>query len=213
MSEQGKQVQLTSANGEPLTSETIIQKMHEQDNSNTGIAKIKASDRTRSKNLTEHHRDFRSKDDMEESAKRLYAQAEDKIKKEYESDVAQGFDIKNPNSVNTFSVKYTPIGNTVLVKVLHDELKEGSLYLINENTKGKRAVVITPGLLATTLKKGDVVALKPTQDGQLMGMEHKFAGVIFHEIDYHAISGVMEFENVMQDRLKEMWAQYKSNNA
>lgn len=194
--------------GKGLLEEAAVQGLVTADST---IKSIKESDRRRSKNLTGHHRSFSSQSDMEEQAEKIYAKHGNKIKEEYESDVKNGLDIKNPESIKNFDIEYTPIGNSLVIKELHEELKEGSLILPNGLGDDKKGIVMVPGLLVTTLKRGDVVALKPTPQGQLMALKREFNGVKFVEIEIYAVAGVCKREAEMQDRLKEMWANYKQN--
>lgn len=170
----------------------------------SGIKSIKESDRKRTKEVT--HRKFNSIEDM---ADNIYAKSQDAIEKEVETDKEKGFDINDINSILNFKVGYTPVGNTVLIKTIKGEEKVGNIIIPDNSTRGTKAVVIVPGMLVTMLRKGDIILYKATLEGSVASVERIFNGVKFHEIDYYAIAGVMKDIDEMNERVKDMWENYK----
>lgn len=181
------------------------------------VKRIKASDRTRShlNNDATKNRTFNNMTDLEKNAEKIYAAHNNKVQKELEEDVANGFDISSPESVIAFQINYTPIGNVVLVKEIHDEETTEKKIILPSglDSKDKKYVVMVPGLLVSILKRGDVITLKPTPSGKLDAVDRKFNGVKFYELDYYAIAGVYQSESIMQDRVKAINENYKASQA
>jgi len=171
------------------------------------IKRTKASDRTRSKNLTNHHRNFDSMASLEEQASKIYASHKHKVQLEYEKDLEAGFDILDVESVKTFSkekVKYTPTGNTVLVKELPEQDKIGNLIVPDGASIEKKGIIIVAGLYAQVYQPGDVIAIKPSERGGIQAIKRVIEGVTFYEIDAHVISGIYEFIEVIKKRNAEL---------
>lgn len=142
------------------------------------------------------HRTFNDMKDLEESANSIYAKAGEAHKEMIEKDKAAGLDVNDIESIRNFKIGYTPLGNTLLIKQIHEDLKYGSILLPDGSNNNKKAVVIVPGLYVTTLKKGDIITLKPTTTGRAPYVKRTFKGVEFDEIDYDLVGGIfMEEED------------------
>lgn len=186
------------------------------------IKAIKASDRTRSKNLTAHHRDYSniSKTDMEKQGEKLYAGHFNKVKQEQEKDKSNGFDVTDPENIKHFRINYTPLGNTVLVKRIHEEEETDKDKTENKiilpaglDQSDRKYIVMVPGILVSILQRGDIVTLKGSHDGKISSVERKFNNVKFDEIDYYAIAGVFKSQDEIKTRIDSLTEEYKKANA
>jgi hypothetical protein len=166
------------------------------------IPSIKASNRTRAHLIAPGNtqRTFNSMTELEESANSIYAKADDAQKAVYEKDKAAGLDINDKESIANYKVGYTPLGNTLLIKVIKQDMEYGSLLLTDLSNKNTKGVVIVPGLWVTTLKRGDVITLKATQSGNIQSIERTINGITFNEIDYEVAAGIFMEEEELRKR-------------
>lgn len=173
----------------------------------------KASNRTRShlNSPGSIQREFKTKDQMEESANKLVEKHVAELTAESVKDKQNGFDINDIMSIMNFETGYTPIGSTLIVKEIKEEHKIGDLLILDKSATMQKAVVITPGLQVTLLKKGDIVAFKAMKKEEApLATNRVFNKVKFLEIDYIIVGGVFESLEVMQQRLAEDYKKYKS---
>lgn len=173
------------------------------------IESIKASNRTRSHLLNDTKR-FESMSELEKSAENIHGKEivlQDAI---HIKDKENGFDINDIDSVTNFDAGYTPLGNSLLIKVIKEEQKIGSVLVPDSSNLSKKAVVVVPGLLVTSLKAGDIVSIKPAERGSIQTIDRILKGVKFDEIDYHAIAGIFKSSKEMKERIKADYIEFKS---
>lgn len=174
------------------------------------IKTIKASERTRAhlNSPGAIHRTFESEEDMVKSAISTY---DTKKSEEHEADKAKGFDFEDIDSVKNFKTGYTPVGNTVLVKIIYEEKKEGMIFLPSGSGDSIKAVVVVPGLFVNNLKPGDVVSIKKGMrtpnskpEAILPPMEeHLIKGIKFKELSYDMISGAYIERDELINRISQ----------
>lgn len=211
---------LTDAQGNKITAEQVAENLTipvgegiiELANKEAvqGIQSIKASDRTRSKNLNSD-RNFVSQTDMELQAEKLYAGHANKLKKEQEEDVVNGLDINDIESIKNFNICYTPLGNSVVIKQLHEEEQIGKIIIpAGLDITDRKYIVMVPGLLVNMLNRGDIITMKGTPSGKLDVIDRKFNGVKFIEVDFYAIAGIYKSEQDMQKRVEALTDKYNA---
>jgi len=191
----------------------LVNEKGEQLQSENSVKSIKASQRTRSHLIApgNNQRQFENMEQLEESAKQIYAHAIDKFREEYIKEKEQGFDFNDPESVNNFDINYTPLGNTVLVKFIREEQKIGSIFVLDGTNSARKALVMVPGLYVDSLKRGDVVSIKSGRDqstGRIIDAFPDspiriFNGISFNEIPFEYIGGVFIGREEIMNRLKE----------
>jgi hypothetical protein len=146
---------------------------------------------------------MRSEGLSEEYVKDVYARADQKIKEDYEKEKELGFDYKDNASVLAFEPNFTPVGDTLIVKFIV-EIPEAGKIITSNKTEDKKAVVIVPGLLVTTIEKGDVILLKPSDRNNPLppAVEREFNGIKFQEISYYSVAGVYKDRTSVMNRIK-----------
>lgn len=191
----------------------LVNEKGEQLKSESSVKSIKASERTRAHLIApgNNQRQFETMEQLEESAKQIYAHAIDKFKQEYEKEKELGFDFNDPESVNKFQINYTPLGNTVLVKFIREEQKIGSIFVLDGTNSAKKALVMVPGLYVDSLKRGDIISIKSGRDsaGRIVDTFPDspiriFNGVSFSEIPLEYVAGVFISREEIMNRLKEI---------
>jgi hypothetical protein len=138
---------------------------------------------------------FTSEEDMINKAETAFKTL---IEKEHEEDLKNGFNVNDKNSIDSFNIDYTTI-DTILVKFIKDEVKQGKIILLSATIEDKKAIVMVPPLYNDLYKKGDIITFKPStvsRGGKAefafpMHVERKFNGVTFQEIAAENISGIM----------------------
>lgn len=150
--------------------------------------------------------DTRGKDSPEAKATEMDVKFEKeklKRKEEVEADKLKGFDIDNFESIKNFEIAYTPVGNTVLVKYVLEELKIGSIWLPDKSNTNLKAIVVVPGIYVNNLLLGDVITIRgsTTSNPYPPSMERIFRGVTFQEISYEAVAGVFKTRNEIIERI------------
>lgn len=175
------------------------------------IKSIKASERTRShlNSPGAKQRTFGSVEEMVKSAEETFNR-DNSV--EVALDAENGFDINDPKSVIAFDCGYTPLGYTVLVKIIKEEAKSatGLVLLPDHSTIGYKAVVVETGLLVNNLEKGDIVVFKPMKDNQgrivrdLPGfIDMTLKKIKFQEVPYEALAGIYMSKKVLLSRIAE----------
>ena len=168
------------------------------------IKTMKASERTRThlNSPATINRTFDSDEAMLKSAEEIYGKAIDEREIEYEKEKALGFDINDIESVMRYPVNFTPLGNTVLVKFIYEKENKGKIILPSaiQDTMGRKAIVIVPGLFVDSLRKGDLILFRPMENRYKAGTpdynalppaaDKMFGGIKFHEISFEAVAGV-----------------------
>jgi len=150
-------------------------------------------------------RKFESPEQMTQSAEDSY-KTNAKTNKERDKD--KGLDVDDPESIQKFQIKYTPIGNTLIIKVLEpiQQAVIAGMDLVDYSNSAKRFLVMVPGLLVTTLKKGDIVSAAGRSDnrddGKIEIMDRIFGGIRFGEIRYNDIAGVFEDTEIIKKRFE-----------
>lgn len=139
----------------------------------------------------------------EEYVRDVYARMDEKIKEDYEKEVALGFDYRDKTSVLAFEPNFTPVGDTLIVKFII-EIPEKGKIIPPGKTEDKKAVVIVPGLLVTTVEKGDIVLMKPSDRNNPLppAVEREFNGIKFQEISYYSVAGVYTDRDTVMKRVK-----------
>lgn len=177
------------------------------------VESIKASQRTRShlNNAGTIGRTFGSMDELLEKAEEIYGSAGKAMVKEHEKDKENGFDINDVESIKNFNIDYTPLGNSVVVKFIREDLKLGEIIVPDTSNHGRKAVIMVAGLYVDTLKRGDIVRLRPmapqrpgakiNQDELPPSVDIIFNNVKFSEISYEAVAGVFLSREVVNGRL------------
>lgn len=150
--------------------------------------------------------DTRGKDSPEAKATEMDVKFEKeklKRKEEVEADRLKGFDIDSLESIRNFEIAYTPVGNTVLVKYVLEELKIGSVWIPDKSNTNLKAIVVVPGIYVNNLLLGDVVTIRgsTTSNPYPPSMERIFRGVTFQEISYEAVAGVFKTRNEIIERI------------
>lgn len=163
------------------------------------------ADRAALHNKQGYTKPFDSMEDLEKQASAIYAKAADTNKEEYDKDKEKGLDINDINSVLAFEPDYTPLGDTVLVKYIKEDHKIGTLILPDSYNADKKAVVIVPGLLVSTIFKGDIIVLKGSDRNNPYppSFKRKIKDIEFEEIPSMAISGVFKSREAVIDRIKQ----------
>lgn len=131
---------------------------------------------------------FEDDDDMVSKAEKKYRKAN---LEEAELDKTKGFDIESIESIRAFDVGYTPMGNTVLIKIIREEHKIGLIIIPDGTALGVKAVVVVPGLYVNNLLLGDIVMLKGESPSKPIPphIDRKFKDVNFWEVPFEAIAG------------------------
>lgn len=127
-----------------------------------------------------------------------------KRKEEVEADKLKGFDIDSLESIQNFEIAYTPVGNSLLVKYVLEELKIGSIWLPDKSNTNLKAIVVVPGIYVNNLLLGDVITIKGSMDPRNPvppGVDRVFRGVTFTEISYEAVAGVFKTRKEVIDRI------------
>lgn len=151
--------------------------------------------------------DARGKDSPEAKATEMEGKFEkEKLrrKEEVEADKLKGFDINSLESIQNFKVEYTPVGNSLLVKYVLEELKIGSIWLPDKSNTNLKAIVVVPGIYVNNLLLGDVITLKPDRDTRNpvpLSVPRIFNGVEFQEISYESVAGVFKTRKEVIDRI------------
>lgn len=151
--------------------------------------------------------DTRGKDSPEARASEMEGKFEkEKLrrKEEVEADKLKGFDINSLESIEAFKIDYTPVGNSLLVKFVLEELKIGSIWLPDKSNMNLKAIVVVPGIYVNNLLLGDVITLKPDRDSKNpvpLSVPRIFKGVEFQEISYESVAGVFKTRKEVIDRI------------
>lgn len=163
---------------------------------------VRASDVKRTKEATNLTR-FSSEQEMIDSAEDKYATRNREM---MEADKAKGFDINDMKSIEDFNIGYTPLGNSVLVKVINEEHKIGTIIIPDNSNLNLKVVICVAGLFVNSLLPGDVVTIKPIQGASNPMPPHIdriFKGVTFKEIDYSVVAGVFKTRKEIMARIAE----------
>lgn len=151
--------------------------------------------------------DSRGKDSPEARAGEMEVKFEKeklKRKEEVEADKLKGFDIDSLESIQNFEITYTPVGNSLLVKYVLEELKIGSIWLPDKSNTNLKAIVVVPGIYVNNLLLGDVITIKGSMDPRNPippGVDRVFRGVTFTEISYEAVAGVFKTRKEVIERI------------
>jgi len=163
------------------------------------------ADRKALHNKQGYTKPFESMEELEKQANSIYAKAGDDNKEEYEKDKLNGLDINDMSSVMAFEPDYTPLGDTLLVKYIKEDNQIGTIILPDSFNKDKKAVVIVPGLLVTTLFKGDIIIMKGSDRNNPYPPSYKrrIKDIDFEEIPSMAVSGVYKSREALLARIRE----------
>lgn len=125
-------------------------------------------------------------------ADRKLTRMDERAAKEREEDKAKGLDVTSSESIEKFDLGYTPLGSVVLVKEMTEEQTINGIIIPDMAKDVVRAIVIETGYLVTTIKKGDIVTIKPAPQGQTGGysLDREIKGIKFKEHSYQNIAGV-----------------------
>lgn len=177
------------------------------------IKAIKASERTRShlNSPGATNRTFGTMEEMVSSANSIYTNVN---VEEHEKDKKNGFDINDIESIKAFRAGYTPVGNSVLIKVIKEEQKIGNIIIPPGSGDSIKAVVVVPGLYVNNLKVGDIITFKLAQGGKVQlppMVDNTIKGIKFKEVSYEAILGVFIERETIIDRIAEENIKLKAN--
>jgi hypothetical protein len=138
----------------------------------------------------------------EDYVKDIYVKADQKIKEEYEKEKSLGFDYRDSVSVDNFNIDYTPVGDTIIVKFIIEVPKEGEI-ITPKKYEDRKAVVLVPGLLITTLEKGDIISMKPSDRNNPLPptVDREFNGIKFQEISYYSVAGIYRNRKDVMERV------------
>ena len=142
-------------------------------------------------------------DSPEEMAKHATEAYQIGVKKVNQIEIDKGFDISDINSVLAFETGYTPIGNSIILKEIPKEVveEENKLIVMDLSNTSKKYYVITPGLMVTTLEKGDIVNLGNFTGEGVKVINKTFKGITFVEAEYYSITGVYHPLIEMKERI------------
>lgn len=80
-----------------------------------------------------------------------------------------------------------------------------------QDTVGRKAIVIVPGLFVDSLRKGDLILFRPMENRYKAGTpdynalppaaDKMFGGIKFHEISYESIAGVFVGRDEIMKRI------------
>lgn len=155
---------------------------------NMNETSMKASDRTRSHLLTGHQKALNglSVEDMAVRAEQDFGNI---YTKNIAADKEKGFDVESLDSIINFDVGYTPSDTAILVKLIRQEEKIGSIIIPDRSNPNAKAVIVVPGFRVYNYDAGDVIMLRSTGREPLRALSRTFKGIEFHEIDESFIAG------------------------
>lgn len=151
-------------------------------------------------------RKFSSPEEMAQSANHYFQIG--KIKED-QAEIKRGFDISDINSVMAFDIPFTPLGATVIVKEIKksDDPEEdaGGIIPVDLSIQAQKWIVMVPGLLVTTLQRGDIVCFRASfKENPVIVTDRRIGGVIFKEVAYYDIGGVCVRKEEMDQRIAEI---------
>lgn len=152
---------------------------------------------------------FTSKEDMEAKADKLYGGAAKLRRQEKIDDKTLSFDIDDIESIRAFDIGYCPYGQTIIIKHLFIEEEIGNIIIPDSTSEGKKAVVVCTGLYAPNLRVGDVIILRPIDNGgKIYTTNRTFKGVKFAEVELGFVTGVFKSISEINSRVEEDFKRY-----